>query len=54
MNCPVCGEKTRVKDSRADCESVTRIRQCVKCGYTFQTVEYEEVFAEKGKKNDKN
>ena len=41
MTCPICGEKTRVIDSRPDCESVFRKRECVECGYRFATIEYE-------------
>lgn len=54
MTCPVCGEKTKVIDSRSDCECIYRVRQCVVCGYRFKTVEYEEELADWGKDNDKN
>ena len=54
MNCPVCGEKTKVVDSRSDCESVSRVRECLKCGYRFKTIELEEVFVNGGKDNDKD
>ena len=40
--CPVCGGKTRVVDSRPDCESVKRKRKCLECGYRFFTVEIDE------------
>ena len=39
MNCPVCGENTRVMDCRADCESVYRRRKCKECNYLFYTTE---------------
>ena len=54
MNCPVCGEKTKVVDSRSDCESVWRKRQCMECEYTFKTIELEEVFVDGGKDDDKD
>lgn len=41
MTCPVCGGKTRVLDSRSDCEGVYRRRKCVECGYSLYTTEYE-------------
>lgn len=41
MTCPVCGEKTRVLGSIADCESVYRRRECKKCSYKFFTTEDE-------------
>ena len=53
MNCPVCGEKTKVIDSRSDCESVERTRQCVECGYRFKTIEYEEDMLERLVSHDK-
>lgn len=45
MTCPICGEKTRVIDSRPrDCDCVWRRRECVSvsCGHRFNTLEYEE------------
>ena len=42
MTCPVCGEETRVVDSRKpDCETVWRRRECKECGYRFETEERE-------------
>lgn len=41
MNCPICGEKVRIVETRKDCESVVRKRQCVSCGHKFYTQEYE-------------
>ena len=41
MNCPVCGEMSRVLDSKRDCESVHRKRQCKECKRIFYTEEYE-------------
>lgn len=42
MTCPVCGEKTRIKDTRGFIDHVIRIRKCCSCGYVFRTVETEE------------
>ena len=42
MTCPVCGEKTRIKDSRSYIDHVIRVRKCRSCGYVFRTVETEE------------
>ena len=41
MNCPVCGEATRVKSSLGDCEMTTRKRQCLACQQVFYTTEIE-------------
>lgn len=41
MTCPVCGEKTTVCNSAADCECVYRMRKCKDCGYKFATTERE-------------
>lgn len=41
LNCPVCGERSCIKGSFADCESVFRKRQCSVCEYIFFTEEYE-------------
>ena len=41
MTCPVCGGKTTVYDSIADCESVYRKRKCVECDHKFITTESE-------------
>ena len=41
MTCPVCGGKTTVINSAADCECVYRKRKCVECGHTFATTEQE-------------
>lgn len=46
MTCPVCGGKSAVVDSRADCESVQRKRKCRKCGHVFYTSERESDGAE--------
>ena len=42
MNCPVCGEKTKVTDSRPNEDSVRRHRKCLECGYVFVTIEMDE------------
>ena len=40
MTCPICERKaTAVIDSRADCESVMRKRECKECGFRFPTIE---------------
>jgi len=41
MTCPVCGEKTTVKDALTDCEVVCRERKCTVCGHVFYTEEHE-------------
>lgn len=41
MTCPVCGEKTTVRDSLTDCEVVCRERKCTDCGHVFHTEECE-------------
>lgn len=47
MICPVCGENTKVIDSRADVDSVNRKRECLSCKYRFLTVEIDEDLYEK-------
>lgn len=39
MNCPDCGEKTRVFDSRGSSNNWRRRRECTKCGRRFTTLE---------------
>ena len=39
MECPVCGEKSIVMETRKTFESVHRRRKCVKCGHLFYTQE---------------
>lgn len=39
MLCPVCGEQTKVIDSRPEDDCVTRRRECIVCKYRFTTVE---------------
>lgn len=39
MTCVICGEKTRVVDSRSQEDSKYRRRECVECGHRFSTVE---------------
>ena len=41
MTCPVCGGKTKVIDSKSDCESIHRKKRCDDCGHIFYTAEYE-------------
>ena len=52
MLCPICDSDTRITDSRPDCESVRRGRECRNCGYRFTTIEidkdlYERTIKEK-------
>lgn len=42
MTCPVCEGKTKIINSRRDCESVRRRRECRRCFYRFTTIELEE------------
>ena len=41
MTCPVCGERTRIVNSRSysDGEGVRRRRECLTCGHRFTTIE---------------
>ncbi len=41
MTCPVCGGRTSVVDSRADCEQAVRRRKCCICGRAIYTSELE-------------
>ena len=41
MTCPVCGENTRIINSRGNVESVRRRRECRECGHRFTTIEME-------------
>lgn len=50
MNCPVCGENTKVVDSRPDTDNVMRMRKCLVCGYKFKTLEVDDDLFEKLKK----
>lgn len=47
MTCPVCGEKTGVIDSKAECDNVWRKRRCKVCQTVFTTVELEKNLLEK-------
>ena len=47
MTCPKCGEDTKVIDSRSECDSVLRTRQCVACDYRFKTIELDNDLFEK-------
>lgn len=51
MNCPICGEKTKVTDSRPDEDSVRRHRKCLECGYVFITIEMDEDMVRKMEEN---
>lgn len=37
MNCPNCGSRSKVKDSRQRKDTRRRIRECRKCGVLFET-----------------
>ena len=39
MNCPNCGEKTFVQESRRREYTVFRVRKCPACKYRFRTCE---------------
>lgn len=39
MNCPICGERTKVIDSRFIKNRVTRTRECPECMTRFRTFE---------------
>jgi transcriptional regulator NrdR family protein len=51
MNCPVCGEKTIVLDSRPREDCVRRRRKCTDCGYVFITIELDEDMVKKMEDN---
>lgn len=56
MNCPICGEKTAVIDSRPydnGC-GVRRLRKCLKCDYRFNTLELDADLVEKNEYLNKN
>ena len=42
MKCPVCASKTKVNDSRVNVDTVDRRRECLGCGYRFNTVELDQ------------
>ena len=39
MNCPECGEKSKVLETRKLRKTVVRIRKCSACGKAFETEE---------------
>ena len=41
MDCPNCGNPTKVVDSRPNKDSVTRWRKCTACRFRFKTIEIE-------------
>ncbi len=41
MICPICEGKTKVIDSRSECDCVKRRRECLGCGHRFSTEEIE-------------
>ena len=47
MTCPICGEKTAVLETRADTDCIRRRRKCIKCQYTFVTIEISEDLLER-------
>ena len=55
MLCPVCEGKTTVKDSRKEVDCINRRRECIKCGFRFNTVEVDaDYFNFLQRKEDKN
>jgi hypothetical protein len=42
MTCPVCGGKTHIVNSRANCDTVRRRRECKECSHRFTTREIED------------
>ena len=42
MTCPICGEETKVVDSRSEPDYIYRKRKCVECKYSFTTSEVED------------
>ena len=54
MTCPDCNEKTKVIDSTAFEDSIERRRECLACGYRFNTIEIDkELYERLVKMNDK-
>lgn len=45
MKCPMCGDDTKVLDSRLTSDDITvrRRRECAKCGFRFSTIEEIEI-----------
>lgn len=41
MDCPLCRGATKVVDSRRDDDGVRRRRECLECGYRFNTMEFD-------------
>ena len=39
MNCPSCGGKTRVQETRSDGKTTVRCRKCKECRLRFRTQE---------------
>lgn len=54
MTCPICDGKTRIIDSRKDCDHVLRYRKCAECGYKFPTIEVDEDIYRRRKEKNKN
>jgi len=42
MTCPLCGGRTLVEGSRAECDQVVRQRRCTECYHIFYTSETEQ------------
>lgn len=53
MTCPICGNETKVVDSRRQVDFIYRRRKCIACGYTFTTSETEDEIARNIRNNTK-
>ena len=42
MTCPICGDETKVRVTRAENDCVRRLRICLGCRHVFATVEIDE------------
>lgn len=54
MTCPICSEKTKVLETRADTDSIRRRRECIRCRFTFTTIEISEDLLERLTKETKH
>lgn len=53
MTCPICGNETKVIDSRSQVDFIYRRRRCIACNHTFTTSETEDDIAKNIKAADK-
>lgn len=54
MTCPICGGKTRIDESHAYTDHVTRFRKCQKCKFRFKTLEMDDDLYYNLRKEKKN